>query len=120
MAAFRLLLVASLLALPLWGEDGTRMPASAPSKKVLRTLPGRTGRGWHVGEMAALPPESVEHPETLVGGRIPTEIKFNVSEYIKGSGPPTVLVYQATNPSAPTSCDMFFRPDDQYVLVLRR
>ena len=43
--------------------------------------------------MLVLPPESVANPDEL-GGRTPVEVKFNVGEYIKGSGPSTLLIYR--------------------------
>jgi hypothetical protein len=43
--------------------------------------------------MAVLPVERVRHPETL-GERTPVEITFSVEEYIRGSGPKPLGVYQ--------------------------
>jgi hypothetical protein len=106
MATLRLLFVAALVALPLWVTLSTPT-AHACSPPVATGAPPRTladdvrdadlivtGR---LGEMLVLPPESVEHPETLghpLSRFQPIEIKVVADEYLKGSGPETPLIYR--------------------------
>ena len=139
MAALRLLLVAVLLALPLWvAQTG---PAQAcvcapfvPDTSYEAFLADRAAQAdlivvGEIGEMLVLPPESVAHLESR-GSATPVEIKFLVSDSLKGSAPNPVLVY---NPAytitqedgritriAGTSCDIIASVGDTYVMFLRK
>ncbi len=81
--------------------------------------------------MLVLPSGSILHPETL-GGLLPLEIKFHVSEYLKGSGDSTLLLYRPTYRVVDdngqivqvlpyTDCD-YFNPKlgDQYLLFMQK
>jgi hypothetical protein len=96
MATFRLLLVAALLALPLWVAHSAPAHACtlAPSTLEDDVRSADIIAVGTIGEVLVLPPESVAHPETLPAGFMPVEAKFAVSEYLKGSGPATLLRYQ--------------------------
>jgi hypothetical protein len=95
MAALRLLLVAALLALPLWvGHSGPAhaCTGSGPTIEEAVRSADLIAIGT-VGEILVLPPESVAHPETLAPGGLPVEMKFQVNEYLKGSAPNPALIY---------------------------
>jgi hypothetical protein len=99
MVTFRLLLVAALLALPLWVIQTAPAHACTPPIATPATLADNVRSAnliamGTLGEMLVLPPESVAHPETLHDGAMPVETKLIVSEYLKGPGPVTPLIYQ--------------------------
>jgi hypothetical protein len=136
MATLRLLLVATLLVLPFWVahsapahacvcavEQGDPDPFATEVARTDLIVVGK------IGEMLVLPPESIEHPETLYS-RTPVEVKFGVSEYLKGSAPNPVLVYypaynvaqedgRVTRISG-TDCDIFASVGDDYVMFLSK
>lgn len=97
MATFRLLLVATLLALPFWvglamRAEGCVRPATPPSLDQIIASVDVIVVGT-VGEILVLPPDSVPDSQDLFG-YTPVEYKVAVDEYLKGSGPMTVLVFQ--------------------------
>lgn len=129
MATLRLLLVAALLALPLWVAQTA--PAHACSfslrDQIRDTELIAVGT---MGEMLVLPPESVAHPDSLFG-KTPVEIKFSSVEYLKGSGPSDLLVFQpaaqiAYNDGQIVSildnelCGQTFTRGDDYILLLTK
>ena len=91
-AALRLLFAAALVALPVWLARADTSHACTYSLRDNIRSADLIAIGT-VGEMLILRPESVGNPGEL-GDRTPVEVKFNVGEYIKGSGPATLLVYR--------------------------
>ena len=84
-----------------------------------------------IDDFRVLPTESVTQGEEL-GDRIPVEIDFSVSDYIKGSGPEVLLLYQPAVEighegerisrilDGRTDCGSAMVLDDQCVLLLAR
>ena len=134
MAALRLLLVASLLALPLWVAHSVPAHACTPSVVTMEEAVEAADLIviGTIGEMLVLPPESVEDPETLTDGRTPVEIKFAVSEYLKGSGSGTLLIYQPAAEisydagaissilSSLTTCGSVTNAGDRFVMFMKK
>jgi hypothetical protein len=135
MAALRLFLVAALVALPLWVTSTA--PAHACSGGPDITFAGQVGFAdviavGTITEMLILPQESVAHPESLDGGGVPVEMKFAVSEYLKGSASNPVLLYSpafnisddsgsvAAFLSHPSSCGSYYARGSAYVMFMTR
>ena len=130
MATLRAFFAALLLATSLWTLTVT--PAEACTFSLRDNVRAAdliaVGR---IDDFRVLPAESVTHPEEL-GDRTPVEIHFSVSDYIKGSGPEVLLVYQPAVEighegerisrilDSRANCGSGMVLDDQCVLLLAR
>ncbi len=84
-----------------------------------------------MGDMAVLSADAVEHPEAL-GDRTPVQITFSVDQYLKGSGPNPLQLYQPAAQisydggqitgilTSGTSCGALISTGDRYVVLLQQ
>ena len=92
MAAFRVFLITLALTAPVWALHATNVSACTFSLRDSVRAADLIAVGT-IDDFRVLPTESVTQGEEL-GDRIPVEIDFSVSDYIKGSGPEVLLLYQ--------------------------